>query len=305
VEVVEDRCREKCCSIEKEAIYRMDEYLGIEDKEGEDRQSRKRLLSLLNRNPRLARQEYVQLHRSLVKFFETKGSLHAHQLANKTLFIAGNELVDEKIRPFTLSVARKVFKELTQEDFERLLSRLDKDPNQAAILYQSIQNRLIEFYGNCKCLNAEQLADRTLDIVSRKLKSEDILNIPGFAIGIAKMVVRERGRAPDEISFEEWQGAPNAAEGSHRWQEIDDSSDEGDLLLDCLEECLQELDKDRLSVTYFSTEGEKAKDVRKRLARSIGKTIKTLRVKMTRKRKDLEKCVLQRLKRRRTNAPAV
>jgi hypothetical protein len=280
----------------------MDEYLGIEDRESEDRQSRKRLLSLLNRNPRVAQQEYVHLHRSLVKFFDARGSLHAYQLANKTLFIVGNELVDEKIQPFALSVARKVFKELTQEDFDRLLSRLDKDPNQAAIQYQSIQNRLIEFYRGYKCSNAEQLADRTLDIVSRKLKSEEVLNISGFAIGIAKMIVLERGRAPDEISFEEWQGAPNAAEGSNRWQEIDGSSDEGDLLLDCLEECLQELDKDRLSVDYFSTEGEKAIDVRKRLARRIGKTIKTLLVKMTRKRKDLEECVLQCLKRRRASA---
>src|SRR5204862_7021675 len=67
-----------------------------------------------------------------------------------------------------MSAAKKL-KELRQEDFDLLLHWLDPDRDRAASLYERIRWRLIAILASRGCPEAEELADETIDRVSRRV----------------------------------------------------------------------------------------------------------------------------------------
>src|SRR6266849_5581847 len=58
---------------------------------------------------------------------------------------------------------------LRQEDFERLLSWFDPDPERAGVAYEKIRWRLIAILASRGCRVPEELADDTLDRVARRV----------------------------------------------------------------------------------------------------------------------------------------
>src|SRR5437588_13105906 len=60
-------------------------------------------------------------------------------------------------------------KDLRQDDFERLLTWLDSDRERAGVLYEKIRWRLIAILASRGCVEAEALADETIDRVSRRV----------------------------------------------------------------------------------------------------------------------------------------
>src|SRR5258708_24763867 len=66
-----------------------------------------------------------------------------------------------------MSPARKL-QTLKQEDFDRLLTWLDPDPERAGILYERIRWRLIAILASRGCTVAEELADEIIDRVARR-----------------------------------------------------------------------------------------------------------------------------------------
>ena len=56
-----------------------------------------------------------------------------------------------------------------QEDFERLLTWLDSDPDRAGELYERIRWRLIAILASRACHIPEELADETIDRVAGRV----------------------------------------------------------------------------------------------------------------------------------------
>src|SRR5215204_5633494 len=86
--------------------------------------------------------------------------------------------------------------ELTEEDFNKLLGWLDADRGAAAQKYSLIQLRLVRFFATRRCVDAEYLADRCINITTRKI--DELTQYVGdrslYFLGVAKYVLLENVR---------------------------------------------------------------------------------------------------------------
>ena len=85
--------------------------------------------------------------------------------------------------------------ESPQESFESFLARLDTDREAAGQKYEDLRRKLIRFFEWNSCLNADDLADETLDRVQENLQKADILNLPAYVFGIARKIRQEAVKA--------------------------------------------------------------------------------------------------------------
>lgn len=170
--------------------------------------------------------------------------------------------------------------ELTQQQFNNLLTWLDADRDIAAGKYALIQLRLVRFFAARGCADAENLADKCINIVTAKL--DELGAYVGdralYFLGVAKYVLlegdRERRRVPPSPP----------------------PDPEPDLDLDnCLEVCLAKLPgDDRLLVLNYE-EGEKQGRIknRRQIALDLGISINALRIKIYRLHQQLRQCIEQ------------
>src|SRR5829696_6063126 len=86
---------------------------------------------------------------------------------------------------------------ITQAQFNFLLSWLDPDPSRAGEKYEAIRRKLITFFTARRCLQAEELADETINRVA--LKAHEVA--PGYVgnpslyfYGVARKVFHEWAR---------------------------------------------------------------------------------------------------------------
>lgn len=179
--------------------------------------------------------------------------------------------------------------ELTQEQFDRLLDWLDEDRDRAAARYTLIQLRLVRFFASRGRADAEDLADKTINIVACK-KVAELADYVGdkspYFHGVAKNVIRQHLRQlPDESLTDS------------TIQPIAPPEPEPELIETFLEECMENLDPDEKSLALRYQEGDKQEKIRLRkvLARDIGITLNALRIKMYRLHARIEKCIQRRL----------
>jgi len=181
---------------------------------------------------------------------------------------------------------------LRSAQFEGLLRRLDPDRERAGQLYENLRRKLIKFFEWNSCFSAEDLADETMDRVAQKVGEEVIQDLPAFATGVAKRVRQEAHkragrmvRVPDLPLKENFFADPKNPE-----KEIQDKM-EGERRSKCLHICIQRLpDREReLFLNYYNATGEYTQ-YRLKLAKTMGLTIGTLRVRVNRLRDVLEKC---------------
>ncbi len=172
---------------------------------------------------------------------------------------------------------------LTQEDFDRLLQWLDPDRDQAAEKYEKIRLRLIKIFVGRGCGDdAEELADKTIDRVSRKLKAGDV---PGPFVGDKAIYFqsfvnnicheRIRDRQPREIPQ-----PPSHSEDIEEEHAY-------------LEKCIGDLeDEERwLIIEYYRFEKTAKIEHRRQLAMQLGIEVKPLRLRVFRIRTRLKHCI--------------
>jgi RNA polymerase sigma factor (sigma-70 family) len=185
---------------------------------------------------------------------------------------------------------KKQRKVLSQADFDKLLSWLGTDRDQAGEKYESIRQALIELFEAWQCLDPDELADETINRVVTRL-DELVLTYSGdpalYFYGVAKMVRKEYFRKTRPMELKETLG------GS-----LDKPDDEKELLHACLDECLGKLPpKDRdLVLMYYEGDKRKKIDSRKRLGLELDLSGNTLRVRVHRIRATLEQCILRCLR---------
>jgi DNA-directed RNA polymerase specialized sigma24 family protein len=169
---------------------------------------------------------------------------------------------------------------LTQESFDALLAWLDPAREEAGRKYEEIRLRLIKVFICRGCFEPEDLADETINRVSKKLKEieSDYSGDPArYFYGVANKVHLESlRRKPVPIP-------------PVRSEESDDIEKE----YECLERCIEKLNpNNRALVLQYYQEEKRAKiDHRKDLAEQLGIALNALRIRAHRIRASLQECV--------------
>ena len=166
--------------------------------------------------------------------------------------------------------------ELSGEALEGLLQALGPDPNAAGRRYELLRRKLTDFFAWRHCELPEELADETLDRLARRLmQGEPIERIEFYALGIARMLLKEAARRTEQrnIAFREMRVQPAAQ------AELE--------MLDAVERCLATLPAGsrELIGRYYSEE-------RSALASELGISLNTLRNRALRIREKLYECVI-------------
>ena len=174
--------------------------------------------------------------------------------------------------------------DLTQEQFDKLLSWLDAERNAAGLKYQKIHLRLIKIFACRGCHEAEQLADETIDRVASKTDwlianyvGDPILYFYGVAQKVHLEYLRRKPLPKPPLP-------PPAAD-------VDDVERD----YECLDECLKKLPTNHrdLVARYYQGEKKAKIDNRKRIADELGITLDALRIRAHRLRRQLQQCVFQ------------
>ena len=173
--------------------------------------------------------------------------------------------------------------------FDRLLVRLDRDPQRAATEFERLRRTLVKFFDWRGASSPDDAADETLERLAGKLEEKvEIVDVPAFAHGIARLVLHEVQRSEarhaslDEVEL----AAPEAVDGP-----VPES------LLRSLRPCLEALPRDGrelLLAYYASGDGAGKIEGRQRLARKHGLSGNALRSRVQRLRDRVEACLRER-----------
>jgi RNA polymerase sigma factor (sigma-70 family) len=177
-------------------------------------------------------------------------------------------------------------RDLTQPEFDRLLAWLDADRGRAAEKYEVIRRGLIELFEGRGCTDSENLADRTINTVARRVEEiqPSFLGEPApYFFGVAKRLLHEYYRNIKIVPLEASLASPEGEDFEVREKRFE-----------CLESCLEQLSPtDRETIITYYLEVKRARiDLRQGLTERLGVTSNALRVRAHRIRKNLEKCII-------------
>ena len=156
-----------------------------------------------------------------------------------------------------------------------------------------MRRRLVAYFDRKCCKTPDDLADETLNRVARRLEEENISGAEDpakYCYIVARFVFMEylrSSRQEDALASELARSATEAT------TEFDQSQEEKDILLTCLEGCINSLDLEGRQIIlgyYVGKEREKIEN-RRSLAQTLGITSNALSIRACRIRAKLEKCV--------------
>src|SRR5262245_3587280 len=187
-----------------------------------------------------------------------------------------------------MSSARKL-RELDRQDFDRLLRWLDPDRERAGAIYEKIRWRLIAVLAARGCAAAEELADETIDRVSRRVADiqETYAGDPAiYFLGVMNNVHHEFLKRPSMPRLVPGTTDGNATEQIHL----------------CLDRCLDRLAPHarQLIEQYYAEEKQAKISLRRLIARQMGVSAGNLRLRALRIRARLQECINQCLSEART-----
>ena len=175
------------------------------------------------------------------------------------------------------------------ESFDEILAWLNPDRDVAGSIYVQLRHDLTRIFLWAGCRDPEGLTDETFDRVAKKV--HDVA--PGYEgdpkhyfHGVARNLIKEDAKnVMKRVPLENVE--PEARESV--WVEEETSI----MLEECLQTCLQKLSVEQrdLIVKYYAKEKQAKIDQRAELARQLGTSVQTLRVRVHRLRGALEKCI--------------
>jgi RNA polymerase sigma factor (sigma-70 family) len=180
--------------------------------------------------------------------------------------------------------------ELTEEAFSKLLESLDKDRGRAGEKYEDLRRTLARFFEWRGAPAPEDHVDETLNRVARRLaEGQEVSNFGGYCYGVARLVMLEslKGQERELIPLED------ADPGSLKAAEADESAEEEERRLRCLEECLRTLPAESrdLITEYYQDERRDKINRRQALADRLGIPRLALGNRAQRLRDKLAQCV--------------
>ncbi len=175
--------------------------------------------------------------------------------------------------------------ELNQESFDLLLKFLHADREEAGRRYEEIRLKLVKIFTCRGCMTPEDLADETINRVSRKV-GEIMNSYVGdprlYFYGVARNVFLESVRKRPHV--------PPMPEPK--------SSDVKEAEQECLDQCMKKLTPTnrQLILEYYTGEKKEKIERRKALAGRLGMAPNALRIRAHRIRNSLGNCVFDCLK---------
>jgi DNA-directed RNA polymerase specialized sigma24 family protein len=168
---------------------------------------------------------------------------------------------------------------LSPTDFERLLAWLDDDRERAGFEYEKVRRRLTTIFETRGCRIPEELADETIDRVSRRVADIEATyegNKLLYFLGVANNVHHEylkRPAVPRQLAV------------------VTDMDEEQ--TYNCMDECLSKLtQRSQHLIRQYYAEDKRAKiSLRKSLADQLGITSNALRARALRIRESLQNCI--------------
>jgi DNA-directed RNA polymerase specialized sigma24 family protein len=180
---------------------------------------------------------------------------------------------------------------ITQEAFDGLLGWLDTNREQAAQKYETIRTRLIKIFTCRGCVEANDLADETINRVTAKI-DEIAPSYSGdpalYFYGVAQKVHLEYLRSRPVVQNSE---VRRELKSSNVKPSVDDIEQE----YECLERCMDQLSTEnrRLVLDYYRQEKGTKISHRRKLAQEFGIAINALRIRAHRIRLQLQQCVTE------------
>lgn len=178
---------------------------------------------------------------------------------------------------------------LKPQEFERLLDWLTTDKDSAGRIYLELRAGLNRFFQFKGCHDTEQLTDKTLDRVAKKLAFVDLSAIKDpfkYCYGFAKNVNFEFQRMTKRTSF-------RPTHDTETFKDQGEATSGYDPRLDCLDECVNGLssdDSDLVLAYYEKDRGEKVR-ARRELAENLKISFGNLVVRVSRVREKLRICM--------------
>lgn len=182
---------------------------------------------------------------------------------------------------------------LSPSAFKRFLAWLDEGADSEGQKYLEIRERLVSFFDRKNCLRPEDLADETLNRVTRRLEEEGNIEseTPAkYCYIVAKFVFMESLRAMDNkiVPIDE-----NLQQNLATNQTAKEELEIKEKRLNCLEQCTEKLEPENRQMIigyYFGEERVKIQN-RRLLAENLGVTMNALSIRACRIRDKLESCV--------------
>lgn len=178
-------------------------------------------------------------------------------------------------------------RQIESENFELMLDWLDADREKAARKYERIRTRLIKIFVCRGAVEAEDLADETIDRVMSKIKDlreTYVGNNPAlYFYGVAKNVYYEweRLKRKKAAGLELIKAAASAPEETEITKKA------------CFEKCLQKLEPEQRLIirAYYGDEAAAKRKLRNDLAEKLDISVEALRVRIHRLKSVLQDCV--------------
>ena len=193
-----------------------------------------------------------------------------------------------------ISLARKSEWELTGAAFERLLSHFDADRERAGEKYELVRRKLMAFFEARGSESPADHTDETIDRAARKIaEGERIEDINKYLYGVARLLLLELGRARERGPLPLDSVPPPGTRPDGEREEEERERAERERRFECFEGCLGKLTPEsrEFILSYYKEEkGAKIKG-RKRQAGDLGVSLNALRLRASRIRSALERCV--------------
>ena len=186
----------------------------------------------------------------------------------------------------------------TADSFQRFLAFLDNGIESNGGSYIEMQRRLAGYFARKGCATPEELADETLNRVSRRLDEEGSIDvdIPAHYCYItARFVFLEQTRTArmNDVAVDE--AKLTIDRRAHLNTSDNDELEKKEKMLECLDECTSKLDernRDLILGYYFGNERVKIRN-RASMAERLGISLNALAIRACRIRRTLESCVGQ------------
>jgi RNA polymerase sigma factor (sigma-70 family) len=178
---------------------------------------------------------------------------------------------------------------LTNDAFDQLLAWLDPNREEAGRKYEGIRSNLIKGFIRHGCRTPEDLADETIDRVTRKLPQiqPTYVGDPApYFYAVAFNIYREFLRRPEVVPLPQSDlVAPSP--------QPDELADDIDPVLACLRRCIRYLNQreQEVIVKYYRGETQIKIRLRQELALRLGISLPALRLLAQRARKKLKKLI--------------
>lgn len=175
--------------------------------------------------------------------------------------------------------------------FNKFLAWLDDGADSEGHNYLEIRERLVNFFDRKNCLNADELADETINRAARRLEEEGKIEseTPAkFCYITAKFVFMEYLRSAEKVSVPIDDVLLKSGDSSET-----EERELKEKRLNCLENCTEKLDTEnrQLIVRYYFGEERTKIENRRSLAENLGITLNALSIRACRIRDKLEGCV--------------